>query len=36
MEEIEAMKGAAVMTDEQASGLSAYLAEGVTHEGVAR
>ena len=38
-DEIEAIvseEGAAVMTDEQASELSAHLAEGVTPEGVAR
>ena len=39
VDEIEAIvtaEGAAVMTDEQASELSARLAEGVTPEGVAR
>lgn len=36
IEAIVAAEGAAVMTDEQASELSAHLAEGVTPEGVAR
>ena len=36
IEAIVAAEGAADMTDEQASGLSARLAEGVTPEGVAR
>ena len=35
IEAIVASEGAAVMTDEQASELSAHLAEGVTPEGVA-
>ena len=34
IEAIVAMEGTAVMTDEEAAGLSAYLAEGVTPAGV--
>ena len=36
IEAIVAMDGAAIMTDKQAAGLNARLAEGVTPEGVAR